>query len=206
MHNEIASFLNSKVSGCNAVVNEATVGDSSITISSDHIKSVCEALKAGEWEFNVLQVITGTDFQEENQIEISYIIASFSKNHELILKVRVPRGDENNLPSVDSVCDVWRAADWQERECNDMMGVNFVGHPDPRRILCPDDWQGYPLRKDYVPAKVYNGMEVNPAHKINAADHDFCETLKAKAEDPKKITGSWKYSESAGAATQGDNQ
>ena len=83
-----------------------------------------------------------------------------SKNTELILKVRLPRGDENNLPKVDSVCSVWKAANFQERECYDMMGVEFNNHPDLRRILCPEDWEGYPLRKDYEEPDYYRGVPV----------------------------------------------
>ena len=174
MHNEIVEFLNANVSGCNAVANIAEVGDSSVTIASTHIKAVCSTLKnSDKYKMNVLQVISAVDYPEENEIELNYIVASFIENSELILKARVARGDENSLPSVESVCDVWKAANYQEREAFDMMGVNFEGHPDHRRILCPDDWKGFPLRKDYVVEEVYNGMTVNPEEKINKADIVF---------------------------------
>ena len=64
------------------------------------------------------------------------------------------------LPVVPSVSDVWRSADWHERAAFDMYGIKFDGHSDLRRILCPDDWEGYPLRKDYEPAEVYNGLKI----------------------------------------------
>ncbi len=164
MFKEIVELVNNSVTNANAVFTEAEVGDSFITVNSESIKNVCEVLKGSEFDFNVLQVITGCDFPETNEIEVSYIIASFTKNHELILKVRVSR-DENT--KVDSVSGVWKAANFQERECFDMLGVEFNGHPDHRRILCPDDWKGFPLRKDYKPEEEYHGMTINPENKMN---------------------------------------
>jgi NADH-quinone oxidoreductase subunit C len=192
MHNEIVEFLNANVSGCNAVANIAEVGDSSVTVASSHIKTTCSALKESDkFKMNVLQVISAVDYPEESEIELNYIIASFIENTELILKTRVPRGDENSLPSVESVCDVWKAANYQEREAYDMIGVNFEGHPDFRRILCPDDWKGYPLRKDYVVEEVYNGMTVNPEEKINREDIEFFAKMRLDREDPTEVSGSW---------------
>ena len=195
MHNQTAETINRLVSGSNAVVNIATVGDSSITVEADKILEVCKALK-GEG-YNVLQAITGTDYAD--RIELTYILADFTKNLELLLKVKVSRGDGNGnnkdtLPKVNSVVSVWNAANFQERETYDMIGVNFVGHPDLRRILTPDDWQGYPLRRDYVVQEKYLDMVVNPAHKINSEDHMFGKKLKEEIGDPKKVSASWKDS------------
>jgi len=173
MHEQWVEYINSKVSGANAVVSKGDAGDSSIIISPQHLKEVCRQLKDGEHEFQVLQVIMGTDFLAENLIEVSYILASFTKNSELILKLRLPRGDENNLPKVDSVVEIWKAADFQERECYDMIGVEFLGHPDLQRILCPYDWQGFPLRKDYVTPEKYLDMVINPISKMNIEDREF---------------------------------
>ena len=121
MHKEIADYLNGVVSGADAKALEAQAGDSSVLVSSEHILKVCQALKEGEdHQYNVLQTISGVDYPEgvgEDKtpiIEVNYMIASFIKNTEIILKVRVPRGDDENLPKVDSVCSVWKAADWQE--------------------------------------------------------------------------------------------
>ena len=81
----------------------------------------------------------------------------------MCIKVKVPRDN----PHVASVADVWPTADWHEREAYDLMGIVFDGHPDsvedsdgrhPRRILCPDDWVGHPLRKDYVFPMEYHGI------------------------------------------------
>ena len=71
-----------------------------------------------------------------------------------MLKVNAARDD----PQVPSVADVWRHADWQEREVFDLLGVRFPGHPDLRRILMPEDWPGHPLRKDFVEPEVYHGI------------------------------------------------
>jgi NADH-quinone oxidoreductase subunit C len=76
-------------------------------------------------------------------------------------------------PAVDSIVKTYAAANFQERETYDMFGIRFNNHPDHRRILCPDDWQGWPLRKDYVAQKYYNGMEVYPDSKMNYEDRDF---------------------------------
>ena len=68
------------------------------------------------------------------------------------------RINEDALPEVPSVTGVWRTADWHEREVFDLSGVNFIGHPRLNRILCPEDWEGYPLRKDYEMPLEYHGM------------------------------------------------
>jgi NADH-quinone oxidoreductase subunit C len=194
MHSELSQLINSNVSGANAEHVPVEVGDQTIFISGNHILAICEFLKTAEdYEFNVLQVITGCDY--EDRIEVSYILASFINNLEVILKVKLTKENKEHNPEIDSVCTVWSSANFQERECFDMLGVCFINHPDPRRILCPDDWEGYPLRKDYVPALKYNGMVINPEHKINREDIFFGEKLKRESTDPKKISYSWKKPE-----------
>lgn len=190
MHNELASWINGKVSGANATVNTPENGDASITVEAAKILDICNALKDGEHEYNVLQVISGVDYKD--YLELVYVIASFTKNTELLLKVKLDRGTNDNLPTIDSVTSVWSSANWQEREAFDMIGVTFNGHPDHRRILTPDDWEGHPLRKDYVVQEKYHDMVVNPEHKINTDDHMFMKRLKETHSDPKKVTGSWK--------------
>lgn len=199
MHSQIVELLNKTVAGANAVVNEpvATVGDKSITVEAGTILDVCRTLKnSSEFNFNVLQVITGTDYAD--RIELSYILASYTKNLELILKAKLPRGDKNNLPKINSVVSVWNAANFQERETYDMIGVEFTGHPDFRRILCPYDWDGHPLRRDYVVQEKYLDMVVDPPGKNNTDDQLFGKRLKEELGDPKRVSASWKDS-SAGA-------
>lgn len=78
----------------------------------------------------------------------------WTERHALGVKVVVPR----DRPNIPSVADVWPAAEWHEREAYDMMGIVFDGHPDLTRILCPDDWVGHPLRKDYAFPAEYEGI------------------------------------------------
>lgn len=202
MHNEIASFLNTAVPGSNPVVKSAEVGHSSVFVEAEKILEVCEKLKTSpEFQMNVLQAVSGTDFKDH--LEITYVLASFVKNTELLLKVKLPRGEGTgntlaNLPKINSVTSVWSAANFQERETYDLLGVHFVGHPDHRRILCPDEWQGYPLRKDYVVQEKYLDMVVNPPWKINTEDHMFGKNLKEQVGDPKLVTFSWKGKNSGG--------
>jgi NADH-quinone oxidoreductase subunit C len=91
-------------------------------------------------------------FGHEPHIEVVYHVSSFELKHKITLKVKLPRwkdGRPGQLPEVDSVAGVWGIADWHEREAYDLMGIRFLGHPNLRRILCPEDWVGHPLRKDY---------------------------------------------------------
>ena len=191
MLENVAAFLNQKVPGCQARAEKREVGDSSLWIESAHVRPVCEALKnSPEYDMTTLQVVTGCDY--EDRIEVSYLLASFTKNSEIMLKTKLPKMAPTTVPAVESVCGVWRSANFQERECYDMLGVEFKGHPDLRRILCPDDWEGYPLRRDYQVQKEYNGMVVNPEEKINNEDHFFYQKLQNEIGDPKKVAFSWK--------------
>lgn len=97
----------------------------------------------GESEEEVVEESEG--IPEPPRFEVVYLLLSLKYNHRLELKVRVPEGD----PVVDSVIDIWRAADWPEREVYDMFGIRFNGHPNLKRLLMWDEFEGYPLRKDY---------------------------------------------------------
>lgn len=105
-------------------------------------------------KFDWLANLSGVDYVADDKMCIIYDLYSFDHKHTFAVKVFVPRGN----PSVVSVCDLWRAADWHEREAYDMFGFEFPGHPDLRRILCADDWEGFPLRKDYVFPREYHGI------------------------------------------------
>lgn len=100
-----------------------------------------------ELQFNLLSDITSTDkYPVEPRFELSYHLTSIPKAMKVRLRVKLT-GDD---PTVDSLVPVWPGAGWLEREIFDLMGIRFNGHPDLRRILLPDDWEGYPLRKDYL--------------------------------------------------------
>jgi NADH-quinone oxidoreductase subunit C len=94
-------------------------------------------------------------------LELIYHLWSLAHRHRLVLKVRLPRWRDDQPgqpPEVASVSGVWNTADWHEREVFDLSGVRFVGHRELRRILCPEDWVGYPLRKDYEMPAEYHGI------------------------------------------------
>jgi len=97
---------------------------------------------------------SGVDYKAQGWIEVVYHLYSYAHRHYVILKVRTPR-DAAELPTVEGV---WKAANWLEREIYDLLGVNFVGHSDLRRLLLPEDWIGYPLRKDFVEPEQYHGI------------------------------------------------
>jgi NADH-quinone oxidoreductase subunit C len=95
---------------------------------------------------------TGVDYKD--RIEVVYHLFSYTHHHGCVLKVKLPR--EN--PAVASVEGIWAAANWMEREIFDLLGVTFEGHSDLRRILMPEDWPGFPLRKDFVEPLEYHGI------------------------------------------------
>ena len=123
-------------------------GEVTAIVPALHIVDVCAALKArADTRFDFLADLCGADrgVEEEPRFEVNYHLFSTTKHHRLRLKVLL---NENNV-RVPTVTGVWRTANWHERETFDFFGVVFEGHPDLRRILLPDDWQGYSLRKDF---------------------------------------------------------
>lgn len=111
-----------------------------------------------ELDFSALMCLSGMDYgvDTEPSLGVVYNLHSIKHGHKLTLRVELPR-ENPRLPSVETV---WRTADWHEREAFDLLGIVFEGHRDLRRILCPDDWEGYPLRKDYVVQEYYHGVRV----------------------------------------------
>ncbi len=95
---------------------------------------------------------SGVDYKE--RIEVVYHLFSYARRHGAVLKVKLPRDN----PSVATVEGLWKSANWMEREIFDLLGVNFEGHSDLRRILMPEDWIGHPLRKDFVEPPEYHGI------------------------------------------------
>ncbi|MBI2822503.1 MAG: NADH-quinone oxidoreductase subunit C [Acidobacteria bacterium] len=124
------SFLNQKI----------------LTLDASKILPVCEFLKDDpECGYDLLEDVTAVDYPErEKRFVVTYQLCSISHNVQLRLKCNIAENEE-----IASVCPVWPAANWLEREVFDMFGIVFAGHPDLRRILLPEDWVGYPLRKDY---------------------------------------------------------
>lgn len=170
----IADLINKNVSGANAsafVPEDTKKLDGSVTVEVSKIYSVVEFLKNNkELSFNSLHVISGVDYVEH--MEVCYVLTNYdpAAPRQFMLKVKLT--DRVN-PTVDSIVKLFAGANFQEREVYDMFGIKFNNHPDLRRILCPDDWQGWPLRKDYVAQKDYNGMAVYPDGKMNFEDREF---------------------------------
>lgn len=98
--------------------------------------------------------LSGVDYAADGKLCVVYDLWSFDHRHAIAVKVYIPRDE----PVIASVASIWRAADWHEREAFDMFGIRFEGHPDLRRILLADDWEGFPLRKDYVFPREYHGI------------------------------------------------
>jgi NADH-quinone oxidoreductase subunit C len=123
-------------------------GELTLVVPREHIVAICQHMKTMPGlEFTMLADLCGADRgpEEEPRFEVNYHLFSTTKFHRLRLKVLLNEDD----PRVPTVTSVWRTANWHERETFDLLGVIFDGHPDLRRILLPDDWQGHALRKDF---------------------------------------------------------
>jgi NADH-quinone oxidoreductase subunit C len=122
-------------------------GETTVVVPREHFRRAAEYLASEpSLAFTFLSDITAVDrFPLEPRFEVNYQLLSLDLRLRLRVKVRVP-GNDAVMPSIVAV---WPTANWHERENFDLLGIRFEGHPDLRRILMPDDWEGYPLRKDY---------------------------------------------------------
>jgi|SRR6185312_819004 len=118
-----------------------------IYVNRSDIRRACEALReSAQTKFNFFSDITCVDvFPSEPRFEVIYHLLSHSRKERVRLIAKVPGGD----PSIESLMGLWPAVNFFEREIFDLFGVRFVGHPNLRRIMMPEDWEGHPLRKDY---------------------------------------------------------
>ncbi len=129
--------------------------DAFCTFAVAKLVEVGRAMKADpDLAFDHLQDVTATDHPKEGLIRVVYHFYSYTHRHGFCAKVELPRAQ----PEVDTLEGVWKSANWFEREVFDLFGVTFKGHPDLRRIMLPDDWVGFPLRKDYREAGGYQGI------------------------------------------------
>ncbi|NOX59844.1 MAG: NADH-quinone oxidoreductase subunit C [Planctomycetes bacterium] len=126
--------------------------------------------------FDLLRCISAIDLLEDDKLACVYELgalsaisatADMSLERELAVRVITDRTD----PHIASVAHLWAAADWHEREAFDMMGIVFDGHPNLERILCPEDWVGYPLRKDYKFPLEYHGIPATTEHELTSPKH-----------------------------------
>jgi NADH-quinone oxidoreductase subunit C len=147
--------------------------DPFVGIEPADLRDVCRFMWSDQrLAFDMLANISGVDYLEpdpkkapkagfDTHFEIVYHLQSFTHKHRFTLKLSLPRwkdGKDGELPEVPSVADIWRVADWHEREVYDLCGVLFTDHPDLRRILLSEDWVGHPLRKDYEFPLEYHGI------------------------------------------------
>jgi len=115
-------------------------------VAPDKLRELAKKLKeADDTAFDYLFCLSGVDMG--THFFVVYHFTSTKHNHSIVLKAKIT--DKTN-PAVDTVCDLWRTAEFHEREAYDFFGIKFNNHPDLRRLFLPDDWNGFPLRKDYV--------------------------------------------------------
>jgi NADH-quinone oxidoreductase subunit C len=120
-------------------------GELTLEIAPGKIVSVCGFLKYDQKFVRVSSVTAVDRYPGEPRFEVVYHLHSLERNERVRLKCRIHGVD----PVIESVTSVWRGANWYEREVFDLFGIGFTNHPDLRRILMPDDWEGHPLRRDY---------------------------------------------------------
>lgn len=135
---------------------EDKVFQKSVKVDPSRITQVVQWIK-DELHFETLGDLCAVDYPSVPAFAVVYHLQSYQHKAVLCLKCYLPRQEGAELPSLTPV---FKAANWLEREAFDMMGIRFTGHPELRRILCPEDWVGHPLRKDYETPDYYNGMPV----------------------------------------------
>lgn len=130
--------------------------DPYIRIAADRMRDVARSLRDDDRTlFDQLMLLSGMDYTG-GRLGVVYHLYSIKLNHKIVLKVEVTP----DRPHCQSVESIWKTANWHEREAYDMFGIIFDDHPDLRRILMPDDWEGHPLRKDFQVPQYYRGMKV----------------------------------------------
>jgi len=161
---EIRTLLTEKF-GHEVITGQETGGlQPALLVAAARIADVCLELRNNpKTYFDFLSNLSGVDYGvEANRFGVVYHLASIPYQTQLTLKVSVENDrSHDNLPAVPSVSLVYRTADWHEREAYDLVGIFFENHPDLRRILLPDDWEGFPLRKDYKTAEYYKGIKID---------------------------------------------
>jgi NADH-quinone oxidoreductase subunit C len=155
IHERLSQRFGDKVSAFQEGLNPFSV------VSADAILEVAGFLKVDpDLSFDNLMCLSGVDYPKEAppRMEVVYHLLSYAHGHTYVVKVHLPR----ETPRVSTVESLWGVANWHEREAFDLFGIIFEGHSDMRRILLPDDWEGHPLRKDWVDPDFYNGLHVKP--------------------------------------------
>ena len=141
---ELKAILEQALPGVSLIIEGAVV-----FVAPKDLLTVCRYLKDSDrFRMDYLANLTAVDYPSEQRMDVVYHLYSMEKKHgPIALKVKLPR----QQPVIASVTPIWRGAEFQEREVYDLYGVTFEGHPDLRRILMWDGFEGHPMRKDYVP-------------------------------------------------------
>ena len=137
-------------------------------VSRDEAPAVLRALRErSDLAYAFLAELTAVDYwPREPRFEVVYLLVSIVRRQRLRLKVRLHGSDARLATAID----IWPAANWLEREVWDLFGIEFDGHPDPRRLLMPEDWEGYPLRKDY-PVQI--NAAVSTSEPLQVTEQEF---------------------------------
>lgn len=169
---EIIAVLETKF-GDKIKSKNAEAIDPFIVVDARDLESVCQFLRDdASLKMEFLHDISGVDYLEidpkkvakagyEPHLEVVYHLQSFTHRHRFTVKVILPRWKDDvkgQLPCVPTLCNLWASANWHEREVYDLVGIEFTGHPQMTRILCTEDWEGHPLRKDYEFPLEYHGI------------------------------------------------
>lgn len=151
----IHEYLSSQFADSEFNLHLNEMGDDWIQMAAPTLKEIMKFLRDDEkMAFDVLMCLSGVHYPDEEQLGVSYHLHSTTLDHKLAVKVKVPISD----PMVPSIEQIWKTANWHEREAFDMVGLQFQDHPNHTRILCPVDWEGHPLKKDYEQQEFYHNM------------------------------------------------
>ena len=160
---EIQKIINDRFGADAILSSNLDVSQPWLEIHPEKLAEVCLFLRDDPTlYFDLLECLSGVDYRPAaEKYGVVYHLYSIPRNHKIVLKcTAVPGTHENNLPEIPSVSAVWKTAEWHEREAFDLLGIFFSNHPDLRRILMPEDWEGHPLRKDYTGAEEYHGIKI----------------------------------------------
>ncbi|MCB1218391.1 NADH-quinone oxidoreductase subunit C [bacterium] len=156
--------ITGRLLGAKLLDSSTAAGDLSILVPAQDIRSVLLTLRdSEETQLNLMSSMTAVDYApQEPRFELVYEMYSVDLHDRVRVRCRLDdTGSESELPRVDSMANDFAAANWHEREVYDLFGINFVGHPEQRRILLPEQWDGHPLRRDYP-------FDGKPAWKLGA--------------------------------------
>ncbi|MDH5476289.1 MAG: NADH-quinone oxidoreductase subunit C [Cyclobacteriaceae bacterium] len=159
MLEEIQNILKSSIDDNLIIEADESSSPPTIVVQKENLLAIASLLyKHEQLYFDMLSCITGIDNGAESEsMEVIYNFFSIPFERSLMVKVILEREGKLEVPSL---VEIWKTADWQEREVYDLFGIHFRNHPDMRRILMPADWEGHPLRKDYEDPEKYRGMNV----------------------------------------------